>query len=55
VGRAAFLLESHIESSMVWPLENEVPVQADARFSGVKRSGRSKIDFRATVTEKYIT
>ncbi|MDA8258182.1 MAG: hypothetical protein M0Z99_21585 [Betaproteobacteria bacterium] len=39
---------------MAYPGENAVPVQVDAGFFGIKRSGRNKIHFRATANEKYI-
>ena len=38
---AGFLLESSVESSMVCPRENEVSVQANASFIGVKGNGRN--------------
>jgi hypothetical protein len=39
---AGFLVESLTESRMVCPRENEVSVQANISFIGVKRSGRNQ-------------
>jgi hypothetical protein len=41
VGKAGFLVESALESMTVYAGENQVSVQADAGFTGVKRSGRN--------------
>jgi hypothetical protein len=54
VGRAGFLVESEVESSMVCPRENAVLEQANAGFVGVERCSRNHLIFRATVEEKYI-
>jgi hypothetical protein len=49
VGRAGFLVESDRESWIVYPGENEVSVQSNVSFIGVKRSGRNQNSVPAQV------
>ena len=49
VGKAGFLVEFALESMTVYAGENQVSVQADVRFTGAGRSGRSLNAFPAQV------